>query len=950
MTFLEWNNIIAEYFFNPDRAGKNVHLFISKQELISFGRKYAEDGESDDDIWIDFLTSLRINLAGCPKSDNIFEKAARAAERWRQGGYQRLDGKSQEFPPYISCLVFSVLPLLEIQGDYNTNNYYDRMEDFILQNKFYEFGSKPKKLQNLRNKLKIIDSLWEGLSHWANVRMNGGLGNFKAISFSNKGWKFVGKPLSQCILSPTSIRKLPEFFYRASLTPKSFYSDDFFKDLLVDKGMQWLGLRSDTIELIRKGNKDEIGKTVIEMVKTEFWQWIGEQHQITLKGEVERIIRTQTVVPLKLQFKHNHNGEILFSYRANYQSDPPRDLKLGNFEDIYQNEHWSKTLSLDFSDSRELTDYTNKWKAVSTFREMRLFINGRHFQLGSQFWIETVKLSRIDEMYLLCKNSIRDRVKNWCENGCLEFKDYSALINLPQGYSLFWFRRPNISHPDFEMLTIFSEKSIIIREGTGLKVGYNSFLDELLPEVELLNAEGDEYIFMEYQDGNEQILLDKHPDVGGVWCLPLDVRVGVPFSIKLEGEVIEGIQRNYEIVRPYIGDLRNDKVPKRNGFGVKVDDNVYFQGNLIQGIAEPTQLADRNPFTPSNKWSLTKRDSTPFQVSTLLSWLVAVGKSSVADFNHVFELIYHQSFPEKQTDLQHKRRSSLNLLDYLGYIDYDYLTGKILALPPKLITIPADKGRRALLIGCYTESLLRAISEYCDLNPQDIGLVITKQSGQNFELLLPARILFECNKISVLENLARTVSISFDEWYILKLKAMLPALLDYKEFLLNSCPSPSWDGVDIDQKIFALNSLTFQSATSFDRSFELVECRPRYVTEYGLWISGNYYNVEKNWGKYLFLHHHSEKLPTYDHQLVLAGTGKVFRNDTDLAIPAQLPLPKLYARIIMQLTGEAPEFKQLELTGKRMGYNIYRNIKGSFIENLFKFKLNIDIEIIHHPL
>ena len=41
-----------------------------------------------------------------------------------------------------------MLPLIEIQGDYNANNYYDRLADFLEENDIK---------QNLRGKLRGID-------------------------------------------------------------------------------------------------------------------------------------------------------------------------------------------------------------------------------------------------------------------------------------------------------------------------------------------------------------------------------------------------------------------------------------------------------------------------------------------------------------------------------------------------------------------------------------------------------------------------------------------------------------------------------------------------------------------------------------------------------------------------------------------------------------------------
>ncbi len=34
MIYLEWNNIISEYFFNPANAGRDIHLYLTRTDII----------------------------------------------------------------------------------------------------------------------------------------------------------------------------------------------------------------------------------------------------------------------------------------------------------------------------------------------------------------------------------------------------------------------------------------------------------------------------------------------------------------------------------------------------------------------------------------------------------------------------------------------------------------------------------------------------------------------------------------------------------------------------------------------------------------------------------------------------------------------------------------------------------------------------------------------------
>ena len=169
----------------------------------------------------------------------------------------------------------------------------------------------------------------------------------------------------------------------------------------------------------------------MKLLRTEFNEWTGEEHEIVLKDGIEKKIRKNTVVPLKLQFKVNEDGEIVFSYRVKYSSEPPPELKFEEFEDIYENEKWSRTLKSPLKDFFELKDTSSKWIAKYESKNIRLFIRGGYFQLGNDFWIETEKLSRVEEMYLLCKDNIKDSIKEWCDKSCSEFRDERTLKNLP---------------------------------------------------------------------------------------------------------------------------------------------------------------------------------------------------------------------------------------------------------------------------------------------------------------------------------------------------------------------------------------------------------------------------------------------------------------------------------------------------------------------------------------
>ena len=934
MNSLEWNNHIAKHFFNPDQAGKEIHLFITKQEIINLAKDNFGE-ETDNEIWEDFLRKLRNGLPGSSGFPDIFDKAVHAFQQWKRPSIKSIDGVELKFPTYISYLVFTVLPLIEIQGDYYANNYYDRLNDFLLENSIQ---------QKLTGKLRNIDGLWSDLSHWANEIKNGELGIFRPLIFTHSTRKFVYKPFSQCVLPPKAIKRLPDFFYNCGLTPKTFYEDEIFRQQLVRNAFSFLGLKPGVIESIKKKN-DEIGLSVIETVKNEFKEWTGEEHEIVLKDGAEKRVRMNTVVPLKLQFKINEDGEIDFSFRVKYSSEPPPELKLDEFDDIYENEKWSRTLRRPYKDSFELKDHNNKWIAKFESKSIRLFIRGGYFQLGNDFWVEVESLSRVEQMYLMCKLDISESIKNWCEQSCTEFKDESSLVNIPMGYSLFKFINPQISHEQFQQLRVYKDKKIILREGTGLKIGYQTYMNEMLPEIEITNAEGNEPVYIQYENNKGKISLAKNPNLGGVWLLPSNLLLNASFFIQIENEFIEGYRRTYKIDEPSFKLLSNEFLPIRNKYyAVTEDETDFIQGNKIEHQGKLNTFIDEHSFRSINKTIIHQEANSKFTDNYLMKWLVGVKECGVAEYNEVFEIVLHKTFKGEQSRLQERRKSSINILDYLGYIDFDYDKNKIYTLPSKLISVPCNRGRKAILMGGRDDKLVNEMIAYCEQSNNTISLSLKKQNEKNLLTLIPDSIIFESNSSKEFLKIANQFQVKYDKFYISKLKDFLPTLNQYEEFVEAKGSSESWEKFGLEKKVFIKESLRFEQVYVYDKQYSLTECRPSYSAEFGLWINGSYYKVDKNWGKYLFINNCSEKVRGYGQSNIFAKAFEIFFNANNLAIPASLPLPKLISRLIMQLSGEAPDFKQMNLKGKNVWYNVYRNVPSLFLENFFKFKLNMIIE------
>lgn len=934
MDYEEWNNIIAQHLFNPSHKGHDIFLYITKNQIIGLGKKYLQLN-NDEEIWDDFIKSLKHHNS--PWTRDPIEIALELYNKWR------LSNK-KGYPPYIAYLVLFTLPLIDsVEDNLNVNNYYGRVNKYFKQHGI---------LLNDKNKIttsnfKLIDPLWDDLVLWSIDIKDGNYGIFRLGYFNNLNWIYVGKPTSQILIPPNILTNIPNFFFNSGLIPNSDYSRDDIRKLILNKGNSYFKFPRYLNDLLNDHKNDDLAKVVIEIFYEQYKKWTGDENQIIIKDGSEKSIRLETVIPLKLQFKINEDGEIIFSYRIKFpsESEPPEDLKLGPYDTLYNGSIWSNSISHKYEESFELVDVENKWIARYESKDIRLLVRGGKYNLGNDYLIETDQLTKMDELYLFCKSSLKKSIVEWGQNKCEMFTECSDYLNIPTDYSLFRLKNPRESHKYYYILNVSNDKKIVVRDGTGLRIGPRTYLNELLPEIEVVNADGNENIYLQYDISGKKVGLKKHPSVNGVWLLPIDINTQSKFTIQIENEVLNGYKLSYSIQESSHRELSNSIFPKRNSYDVITDDNEeYIQGNNIQSSKTQIEKVDEQ-YLFSHIKSNINQVKYDFKDSILLKWLVGIKECDLKTYYDAYDTIQNKIRLDDKGDYIKRRSSSIYLLDYLGYVDYDYTNNKIRTLPPKIISIPSKQGRRTHIIGGRDEKMINEMIKYCSGAKKNmISISIKKQNSINQQAILPDSIYIESNFREELISISNEFNIEWDEFYILKLKCFMPKLLEYEQYIMNRGISEPWDRFNIPKKVFNKESLRFESKEQIDLEYSLVEYKPSYLFEYGLFINQLYYSVDKNWGKYLYINYKSEKMRGYGAGNSFSKSNEIFYHANILAIPASLPLPKLYSRIILQISGEIPEFKQLNIKGKNVWYNIYRNVPSLFTQNFFRFSLNMNIE------
>ena len=154
MNYSDWNELIANYFFNSNNSSEEVFLFISKNEIIKLGINKLTN-LSEDLIWKNYINSLRKGSRTTTKK-YLLDNAIEEFNSWKSN--------KKELPFFISYLVSFILTITEFTEDFNSNNYYGKLNEFLNSNGFVG--------ENIKS-VKEIDILWKELEIWSKDIQNG---------------------------------------------------------------------------------------------------------------------------------------------------------------------------------------------------------------------------------------------------------------------------------------------------------------------------------------------------------------------------------------------------------------------------------------------------------------------------------------------------------------------------------------------------------------------------------------------------------------------------------------------------------------------------------------------------------------------------------------------------------------------------------------------------------
>ena len=934
MNYLEWNNAIGKFFFNEERAEQEVHLFVSKYDIVKIGKELGLD-DSDEDIFLDYVDAFKQGIPGKPSKGNILVHALYAYEKWHENP-KEIDGFPIEYPLYLGYLTLFVLPLTETnQPDLRADAYYPRVRKFLQK---YGLPTLP-----AQNEYNNWNSLWDDLIDWSFEKRNTELGYFEVHPFRNGRWVYVGKPLSQSIFPIHAVRQLPQFFETCGLVPGEEIDTNTFKKLLLVYGERNLGLHSSVLNAVRDP-KNELGHSIISIIKKNYHEWTGNTDQYD--SETEIIKKGNTIAQLRLCVEGDSAKGYRTYYRLFSKLDFPEDLTFKyNGENIKCHQFgkgWSKPLCLSFIERMELQDALNKWKAVFPQKDVRLFIEGKNFHLSG--WVE-VPYMVTSRMLLMANDELASSIEEW---GALfsdgDFKSIKG-IGIVDGFTFYEISNPPIGHPDIPMLQFRTDKFISL--SGGIKTGVRTWLKDLLPDVELENGRGTENVYLNYENSDIRISLTRKAIDQPVWELPSDIKTNKGFYLKIEGEDVKGGQlKNYII--DSLGKLEalDERVlPARDEFGQvvsKENNPMYVIGSNLFAIDDRRFRLRQSlhsfifkPLTAYGEYDPNSSKDLSSLNDLLVTFLTVKRESNVKDYFDAFESVYQMMFGPKEIEshpieLSRLKRWSLNTLDYMGILDYEYTSKKIIVNPPQFLLIPTHTGRTVLLIGGRTTELIQKIK--FEAEKEGLHLNIEPQDSSLIPFILPPTVKivgFDENNGKRIEKKFRKVaeacSISFDPEKLPQfwLAEFSGSIDDYERHLI---PDERFNDSGWPTRIFDAEQISFIPIDSqyIDRSFSLVEYRlTEYSFKHRFWKDGLPYSINKNWGRYMILNYYQKEVIFND------------REKNIVAIPASLPLPRLISESLTLFSGKAPVRKFIEIEGIRTWFVIYENLPHIMAYNTF---------------
>lgn len=570
MDYLAWNDAIGKRFFNSDRSGLRVFLYVTTDVVNEIGEPYGADLE-------DFLAAVK---TGPPWNSrhgwSICQQALQSLEAWRD--------RNLDYPPYLAYLaLFALADTIEVKG-FSRASYYPGLRRLL--------GEVP--AAGGYASFDKMYELWFDLEVWSNEDRHGELGIFRADILGNR--PYVGLPKAQTILTDDERHKLPLLFAENGFEPASPPSDRELSHLLSFETHHYLLPHTKRL-LDNHGSEESAAREMLlDAIFDELEEW---DETVPLQGEMgERtrgplgslrlamtLDRTARTIHLCLRCRSSRE----------YPEEGLRFIGERGAEPLYCYEDWqgwstplyeAETRTRIFDASRldwriglSLTDREHAWKASLSKRSVRVMVSAASF--GFDGFVEESQIPQGRPFYLLAHKDHAEMLRTWGRDCCSGFSEVESVSGIPRGWRLYIIERmhsDNIIREVFQFLALPAIPRI--RLHGGLKVRGNQYFAFALPQIEVTGVHGTVEVFC-----NGHPLEVSHET--GLSTIPGEVRAHrFIIEARLDGEPIR--RKTLYTVETLAW---RDTVPTSHfdKFGGRINSETgeSYVGPITQGVTSP---------------------------------------------------------------------------------------------------------------------------------------------------------------------------------------------------------------------------------------------------------------------------------------------------------------------------------------------------------------------------
>lgn len=535
MNYLEWNDLIAENFFNERMADREVLLTLDEQTI-------QELGSPSGNGLADFINAAIAGPNFIFRKKDLCENAYYSYLNWRK--------RKLKYPPYIGFLSIFVLAGSIENDRFAVHAYYPRLRSLL--------GEDP--VSGTYPHFNKMHELWEDLEKWSREDRLEEVGRFTVKIRGS--WRHVGLPLSQSVLSAKERKMLPVIFYRAEMLVSDIPHGNRLKSLLLENGQDVL-LRK-TIRLL-DGHEDnpQLLQALYELIQSELEMWDGtippEYNLIDSTANAYTVV-AKSAVKLCLNID-KVTKKVKFTVRINSNHPFPEDDltfqlrdQQGKLSCTGSTERWSTELrngnnqlvdgtSFKWLLGEQIDDISKTWKINFKGARIRIFTRGHKLGLQNDY-IEVSRLDRGSQFMILCYSPLANKIKEWGNKHCERFAvvDYS---NVPKEWVLLAGMNPKESCPGHTELELSSQ--VTAKLVGGLKIGNgNTFMKGHLPRVVVENL-----------DSTGKVLLQGTPikcnEEAAYWALPDNLPLHTPLIISIvDVQGVEVRRLMFQIAEPLL--------------------------------------------------------------------------------------------------------------------------------------------------------------------------------------------------------------------------------------------------------------------------------------------------------------------------------------------------------------------------------------------------------------